>query len=190
MKLLAAAGTVLTATVLIAGAMTPGYDQARDTVSLLGAPGQPMSLVARAGMMAYGALVLAAARSAGAQLIAVYGASAIVAGVVPKDPTAGAAMLNAIHVDATLVGGAALLVAMVTVAMSAELASDRRASFASAGVALLGVVAFRLCWGSPTYGLLEKALIALATCWLFLWAPTALGLKAQDRATASTPSAR
>jgi len=168
MKPIAVGGTALLGSVVLAGALTPGYDQAHDTVSLLGAPGQPMLLVARMSMVVYGVLVLVGAPSIGRRLVTVYGIAAVLAGVVSKDPTVHGSATNTIHVAATVLGGAALLTAMLVAALFAERARLRRISGASACVALFGVLAFRFSWGSATYGLLEKALLLLATSWLLV----------------------
>ena len=172
----AAAGPVLAVAVLVAGVATPGYSQFRDTVSLLEAPGQPVAALVRVGLVTYGSLLVWGARdirrrppsNAGAVciLIRVYGLAAIVTGVAPKDPTSSHAPLSTVHVDATIIGGAGLLAAMVIVARSWPDAAGRIRSTWAAGVGAGGVVLFRFVWGSPVYGLVERALLVVATWWV------------------------
>ncbi|MFN2608455.1 MAG: DUF998 domain-containing protein [Acidimicrobiales bacterium] len=173
----AASGFVLAATVLVVGCMTPGYSQWADTVSRLGSRGQPDALAARAGIVASAVLLLAAAAPLGAGapgrerlvagLLRTYGIGGVVAGLAPKDPPAAADTLaSAVHVAATIVGGVGVVGAIVVVAAVAPTQRHRRASAATAAMASLGVVAFRLSWGSPVYGLVERFLLGLAALWV------------------------
>jgi hypothetical membrane protein len=168
---------VLGLTVAVVGSLSPGYDQWADTVSRLGSPGQPHALVARAGTLIYGLVVLAGARLLGEAvhgrsrevggLIAVYGAGAVVAGLAPKDaPSAAHTLLSQVHVDATLVGGLGILVAMLLVACGASAVAERRLAAVAFVVTGSGALAFRLCWGSPVYGLVERVMIASAALWV------------------------
>jgi hypothetical membrane protein len=84
--------------ILIAGALTPGYSHLSDTISQLGALGQPQPLVIGLGLVLYGLLVNAAALglyrlsppSAAAKLTLValcaHGASVLLAGVFRDQP--------------------------------------------------------------------------------------------------------
>ncbi len=168
---------LLALTVLGVGALTPRYSQWADTVSRLGAPGQPHALAARAGIVAYGLAVLAAASLLGdapggrqrwvGGLIALYGACAVLAGLAPKDaPGAAHTVLSRVHVDATLVGGAGLIAAMLLVARRG--AAGRQRHLAGGAFLLTGgaAVVFRLCWGSPLYGLAERLVLAPAVLWV------------------------
>jgi hypothetical membrane protein len=93
---LTAAVVLLGGTVLLAGALTPGYDHRYDTVSRLASPGQPFAMVVRSAIVAVGVLVMLTARTvreSGATyrrpvslLVGVAGAAAVVVGVAPKDP--------------------------------------------------------------------------------------------------------
>jgi hypothetical membrane protein len=163
---------VLTVTVVVAAAVTPGYSHERDTVSRLGSPGQPLALVVSAGFIAYGVLVVIGLSAVRPRLVGVlgsiYGAAAIVAGLAPKDAAHSThhTLASQIHVDATIVGGVAIIGAMVVVASSAPRTSDRQVAAVVAVLACIGAVAFRVTWGWPIYGMVERALLVLSTGWL------------------------
>jgi hypothetical protein len=162
---------VLVSTIVVVGAVTPGYGQARDTVSRLASPGQPFALLAALGFVSYGALVLLGARSFQSRLVgrltAVYGVTAVIAGLAPKDlPGDMHTLTSQIHVDATIVGGIAIIAAMATVGVRSPRLAERRLSLLFAVVTGSMALAFRLAWGSPIYGLLERSLLALAMGWL------------------------
>jgi hypothetical protein len=129
---------VLAVTVVAIGAVTPGYRPWADTVSRLGSPGQPHAWAARAAFVLYGLLVLAGASAAcgSHRLVRLYGVAAIVAGVAPKDPPGSHhTLLSAIHVDATMLGGVAILIAMLAVGCDGRSSSTcRRGSLAAAGI--------------------------------------------------------
>jgi hypothetical membrane protein len=167
---------VLTATVAVAG-HRPGYSPAADTVSRLGSPGQPRALAVRTAMVAYGLLVLAAAaplrrlveRGGGmlVVLVGVYAVAAVLAGLAPKD--AAAAPVTAagrLHVAATVLGGAALIGAMVLVARHGRWPVDRIAAGIVGTVSLVLAIAFGAMWGSPLYGAIERVLISVAAGWV------------------------
>jgi hypothetical protein len=169
-------GLVLALTVVAIGILTPGYRPAVDTVSRLGSPGQPYAAVARAGFVLYGLLVLAGTPAVRGprRLVGAYGVAAIVAGLAPKD-AAGAPHTpwSAIHVDAAVLGGVAIVAAMAVVAGDRSGPSwRRRSSLAAAAITVLAALAFRLCWGSPVYGLLERIVLAVPAVWV---GSTALG---------------
>lgn len=172
-----ASAAVLGANVLIIGALTPGYDQCADTVSRLGSPGQPYAVTARAGLALYGVLIIVATRAIGeaapsnrrlvAGIVALYGLAAVVAGAAPKDaPGPRHTLMSEIHVAASIVGGSAVILAMAMTARGAPAVTDRRAAAMCLTLTLVGVVAFRLSWGAPFYGLVERGLLAVATCWI------------------------
>ena len=163
---------VLALTVVVVAALTPGYSHASDTVSRLGSPGQPLALVARAGFVIYGVLVVIGMSAVRPRLVSalasIYGVAAIVAGLAPKDAADSGhhTLASQVHVDATIVGGIAIIGAMVVVASCAPRMIDRRISTVVAVLACLGAIAFRLTWGWPIYGLVERALLVLSTGWL------------------------
>jgi len=172
-----AGAVVLGTTVLVVGALTPGYSQLGDTVSRLGSPGQPYAVLARVGVVLYGLLVIAGAGSLGLatrhrrrvlrSLVRVYGAAAVLAGVVPKDlPGTPHTLASRLHVDATIVGGLALLAAMVLVARTAPASIDRWTAAVTAASTIVSLVVFRLSWGSATYGLAERVSLGLAVLWI------------------------
>ena len=171
---IALGGCVLTLTVFVVGACTPDYSQSADTVSLLASPGQPLANVVRAAIILYGISIIAATCAIGdvvraprlaRGLVAAYGAAAVFAGLVAKDASDAHAAASQLHVAATIVGGAALIGAMATAALTSDSARVRALSGWSVALSVAGTAAFRLLWGSPFYGLIEKALIALATLW-------------------------
>lgn len=163
----------LVTTIVVVGALTPGYSQSSDTVSRLASPGQPFALVASAGFILYGLLVLAGALTFGdrlvGRLVAVYGAAAVVAGLAPKDPPDGVPTLaSQVHVDATIVGGVAIIAAMAIVAMRSRRVRSSRLSAACCLLTCSLAIAFRFAWGSPIYGLIERAMLAVAMVWLLI----------------------
>lgn len=98
-----------------------------------------------------------------AGLIAVYGATAAVAGIAPKDlPFARHTLASQFHVAATVVGGAAVIAAMVVVALRSPSPAARRASVVAAVLATVTTIVFRFSWGSPLYGLVERTLVMAA----------------------------
>jgi hypothetical protein len=167
----------LVTTIVVAGARTPGYSQWGDTVSRLASRGQPFSLFASAGLVVYGLLVLAGAPTFRDRLIrwlvGVYGAAAVVAGLAPKDPPGGSPTLTSqVHVDATIVGGIAIIAAMAVVALRASCARTRRLSVAYFVLTGALAIAFRLAWGSPIYGLIERSMLVAAVSWLAMASQT------------------
>lgn len=170
---------VLAATVMVVGAMTPGYRPWADTVSRLGSPGQPYAATARAGFVLYGLLVLAGAAAVRGPrwLVGLYGTAAVVAGLAPKDAAGQPhTALSALHVQATILGGAAIVASMLAVAWDGDWsASYRRASLATAGATVAAAVVFRLTWGSPVYGLVERVLLAVPAAWVAWAAPRTVG---------------
>ena len=177
--LLSVGALVMTVTVVVVGAWTPGYDYRTDTVSRLASANQPYAAVMRASIVFYGLLVVVAARGIGASvsahrrtvasLVSFSGAASIVAGVAPKDPPRVApSMLSEIHVLAAVSGGVALVVAMLLFACFGPRPRQRRVS-AFAGVLAVGAgAAFPFTWGSMIYGLLERLLLVIAATWLIV----------------------
>ena len=118
---------VLAATIIVVGAMTPGYRPWADAVSRLASRDEPRRLLARAGLVSYGVLVVVGAgpladrepqhRKPLAWLIVGFGRAGVVAGLVPKDPPwTPHTFTSSVHVASTIVGGAMLLAAMALVA--------------------------------------------------------------------------
>ena len=180
-----ASGVVIATTVVVVGAITPGYSQMSETVSRLGSAGQPHAWLERAGILLYGLLVVFGAGALGSHApsrerlfacaIGGYGIAAVVSGLAPKDPPhAPHTLPSQIHVDASLFGGAMMLVAMVLVARYAPVRADRTVAAALAGLTGIGVIVFRFTWGSSIYGLVERALLAIAVLWLALLARQSL----------------
>jgi hypothetical membrane protein len=174
--IVASAGALWTS-IIVVGAITPGYRPLADAVSRLGSPDEPHASLMRAGFVLFGLLVVAGAGALGehasgkerplACLIGGFGAAAIVAGLAPKDPPQSAHTLTSqIHVDATIVGGAMLLAAMALVARYGPRRTDRRIARTVGALTMLVVVVFPFTWGSAIYGLLELLLLALAVVWL------------------------
>ncbi|MEY2454300.1 MAG: hypothetical protein QOD92_3874 [Acidimicrobiaceae bacterium] len=162
---------VLVTTIVVLGAITPGYSQARDTVSRMASPGQAFALLAALGFVSYGVLVLLGTRSFQSLLVArltgVYGVTAVIAGLAPKDPSDGTHTLaSQIHVDATIIGGIAIITAMTIVGVRSPRLAARRGSLPCAVLTCATAFAFRYAWGSPVYGLVERAMLALAMGWL------------------------
>jgi hypothetical membrane protein len=168
---------VIALTVFAVGAATPGYSPWSDTVSRLGSPGQPHAMLARAGFIAYGLLVMCGAMSLGRRapgrenlfsaLLAGYGAMGVVAGLAPKDmPHTRHTTASQVHVAATIVGGGLLLLAMALVAQRAPTRTDRTVAMGAASIIVLTALIFRFTWGSSIYGLVERVLLATAAFWL------------------------
>lgn len=172
-----ASGVVMLLTVAVVGAITPGYSPMAETVSRLGSSGQPHAWLERGGVLLYGALVVAGAGALGsyaptrerllAWAIGGYGVAAVVSGLAPKDPPHGRHTLaSQVHVDASIGGGAALMLAMLLVARYAPLRSSRAAATTLTAVTAAGIIVFRFTWGSSIYGLVERGLLAIAVGWL------------------------
>jgi hypothetical protein len=155
---------VLIVTLVAAGAMTPGYDPWRDPISRLASDGQPHALVVR-GALVVVALALALGGHARRQpiavraLLGVAGLAGVVTALAPKDlpGVAPSTFASQVHVVAAIVGGATLVVAMCVV-------RTRPALLAAASTVLLAVV-FRRTWGTPVYGAVERALVAVPLAW-------------------------
>lgn len=172
-----ASAVVLASTIIVVGALTPGYSQLAETVSRLGSRGQPHAILARVGLVLYGVLVVFGAGPLGARipakerllvgLVGGYGAASVVTGLAPKDPAYGPHTLTSqIHVGAAIAGGAMLVAAMVLVARYAPRRRERVSAATVLGLALLGIAVFPFLWGTFVYGLVERALLALAVGWL------------------------
>lgn len=167
----------LALSVVILGSLTPGYDPGADTISHLASPGQPYAILASAAMVAYGLLVVVTAPSLSrhvperqrllAGCIGAYGVAGVAAGALAK-PAPGAATTTAgfLHVIATMVGGAAIVAAMVTVAWCLPRSRWGRESAATAATVVFGAAAFRWAWDSGVYGWIERVVVALAVVWI------------------------
>jgi hypothetical protein len=181
---LAGAAPFLVLAVACATVATPGYDTWRDTVSRLASPGQPFALFTRLAFVGYGVAVLAGAQCVAdarrspalfAWLLRVYGIAAVVAGVAPKDmPGAPHTAASELHVVATVVGGSAIVGAMLLTAASADTSLRlRRLSIAAAAATVGAAITFRFTWGTDFYGGVERAVLLpplawlSATAWLF-----------------------
>ncbi len=172
-----ASGFVMLLTVVVVGAITPDYSPMAETVSRLGSSGQPHAWWERSGILIYGVLVFVGAGALGAcapsrerllaWAISGYGVAAVVSGLAPKDPPhARHTLASQVHVDASIGGGAALLLAMLLVARYAPERKSRAATTTLAGVTAAGIIVFRFTWGSSIYGLVERGLLATAVGWL------------------------
>ncbi|MGH9279501.1 MAG: DUF998 domain-containing protein [Acidimicrobiales bacterium] len=174
----------LAVAVTLAAAGTPGYSAWRDTVSRLASPGQRGATFMRIAFILYGVAVIAGARAlarwrrspsgfAGSRCI--YGACAVVAGLASKDlPGDPHTTAGAVHVYATVVGGVAIVTAML---LTAAHDRSRVARLSSAVVLVLTVAAsaaFRFTWGTRYYGAVERVVLAPAMIWLSLLAAGAL----------------
>lgn len=174
---LTAAAVLLGVTVLVTGALTPGYDHRYDTVSRLASPGQHFAMVVRSAIVAVGVLVTLTARTLRdsaapyrrpvSLLVGVAGAAAVVVGLAPKDPPdVGPTTLSQLHVAASLIGVGALVAAMAYVTWSSPHRAERRRSAASLTLIVIAGTAFPLAWGSVVYGLLQRIILLTALAWL------------------------
>jgi hypothetical protein len=163
--------------VIVIGSLTPGYSQWSDAVSLLASPGEPRAPAARAAFAAYGLLVVAGATAlrqcaghqgtALARCVTLYGAACVVAGVAPKDrPGAVHTTVSQVHVTAAIVAGALAIAAMTLVSRCGPTRAARRAAAAIAVLTGSAAVTFRFTWGTPVYGLSERALLGLGIFWI------------------------
>lgn len=170
-----AATGLLVVAVVVLGSLTPGYSHGADTISLLGSPGQPYATAANAVFVAYGTLVMVAAGLLDgvapargrlvSGLLAAYGAAGVVAGLAPKPaPGAPATMAGEVHVVATVLGGAAVIAAMALTAWRAPTRAERHTRTAVVVVCLGAALGFRLSWGTPVHGLLERILVGMTAC--------------------------
>jgi hypothetical membrane protein len=175
------AAAVLAATIVVVGALTPGYSQLSETVSRLGSRGQPHAALARTGLVLYGLLIVAGAASIGSGipgkdrlvslLVGGYGVAGIVAGFAPKDPPNGPHSLTSqVHVASAITGGALLMCAMALVAWFAPTHAHRRDAIVGLAITGAGVVVFPFLWGTTIYGLVERVLLGAASAWLVLLA--------------------
>ncbi len=182
---------VLGTAVVVIGTMTPGYRPMAETVSRLGSAGQPHAAWMQAVFVLYGLLVLVGAGPVGdyvtqrprllSEAIAGYAAAGVVAGLAPKDPPdVPVTTVSQIHVAATIVGGAMILVAMISVARFGPARGDRRAAVALAAFTVVGVVVFRFTWGSSTYGLVERSFLGASAGWVSVIAARRIALDHRD----------
>lgn len=162
---------------VVAAAGTPGYSHLSETVSALGAPGRAHASLARAALVLYGTVALAAAGPLGpraadrpralAWAVRAYGLGAVVAGLVPKVlPGQPATTASHVHVVAALAGGAALLVAMYLVAHGGVRPVERVAAGAALAVVTVASVVFQRTWGTALYGLVERVVLGTGVAWL------------------------
>jgi len=160
---------------LLASIHTPRYSHWRDTVSRLGSPGQPWAPFVRAAFIIYGLVVLVGAGAARSRhlrpettpLLYTYAVAATVAGLAPKDlPGARHTTTSTVHVVATLVGGAAVIAAMVVTAVATSSRAMRLMSTVAALATITAAVAFRFTWGSRYYGAIERAVLVPALLWI------------------------
>jgi hypothetical membrane protein len=174
---LTAAAGLLGVTVVLTGALTPGYDHRYDTVSRLASPGQPFAMVVRSAIVAVGVLVTLTARALRnsaatyhrplSLFVGVAGAAAVVVGVAPKDPPdVDPTTVSQLHVAASLIGVGALVAAMVYLTWSSPHRIERRHSAASLTLILIAGAAFPFAWGSVIYGLLQRVILLTALAWL------------------------
>ena len=172
---------VLALLVALLGSWTPGFSQRSQTVSSLGAPGQPHALAARTVFVVYGLVVIIGAPLLGwhggrqatwvVRLVAVYGVAGIVVGLAPKVlPGQRTDVSSEIHVVATIVGGGAVLAAMSVVARWGPVRTDRLVGGATAAVTAVAAIVFPFTWGSQLYGVIERVLVVTAAGWIGLLA--------------------
>ena len=168
---------LLVVTVVVAGALTPGYDHSADTVSRLASPGQPHAAVVRAAIVAVGALVTGRAwelRSDSAccprvvsRLVGTAGVAMVVAGLAPKDPPGGMTSLaSRLHVAAVVCGVTALAVAMACTVRHGRRQIERRGSAAALALVVVSGTAFPVAWGTGAYGTLQRVVLTTTLVWL------------------------
>jgi hypothetical membrane protein len=170
---------VLASTVMLAGALTPGYRPWTDAVSRLGAPDEPYGRLWQTGFVLFGSIVAFGAPVVGARvprhqrllsaLLVAYGGCVAVVGLAPKNPPGTPrTMVSHVHVAAAVVGGGLMLVTMVVVARHAPRRNDRVRSTYIAASALAGVLALPFLWGTALYGVTELLLVGSAVGWLLM----------------------
>lgn len=168
---------LLTGVVVVCGLRTPHYSHLADTVSRLASSGQPCAGLARTGFVLYGLLVVAGAGAVGTRvptsrplvswLVAGYAAAAVVAGLAPKDlPGPIHTRTSQVHVLATVAGGALIVTAMALVARRSSNRGARVIAAWTAGFTVVASIVFRFSWGSMTYGLVERLLLAASGGWV------------------------
>lgn len=178
-RTLAAGTATLACTTIVAGALTPHYSPASETISRLAAPGAPYALVVQAVIVLYGASVVLWSRSLvrvdGAYAAPLrwacttYGAAAVITGAFPKNlPDTAVTPASQFHVLAAIVAGAAIILAMLIVAVGHDDPDVARLSAAAAGASTFGVAVFKLTWGTTVYGAVERGLVGGAAAWLLL----------------------
>lgn len=199
LALLTAPAPVVVA-LLVAAAGTPGYDHGAETISALAAPGRAMAGLARAAIALYGLVVVLAAPELAGRAPArptvvraavwLYGACAVVAGLVPKVlPGNPPTTASHIHVFVALAGGASLLVAMYVVAAGGPDRTERLVAGIATVVVAVASVVFQRTWGTSVYGTAERVVLGTGVAWLSYAAWCALADQAAHRAEEVTPRA-
>src|SRR5439155_15329449 len=100
-------------------------------------------------------------------LVTLYATAAVIAGIAPKDlPDTPHTTASQIHVDATILGGVALVLAMILASRRQRRASDRTVASVIASLVVAGAIVYRFTWGTCLYGVVERSLLALAGGWV------------------------
>ena len=182
-----AAPPTAAATVIIVGALTPGYDFATRTVSRLAVPGMPGAAAVDAAMVlvavACAALALGfpKAPSLGRVALAVAAIAFIGTALVHLDPASAGA--TAVH---RILSGVA--VSALTIAPFAFARTYGVTSFAT-GIAELVMLAIGLALlGSPVvvWGAWERLLLAIPLAWIVLVAATRASTEATTKTNTAT----
>jgi hypothetical protein len=163
--------------VLIGGMMTPGYDPALKTISRLAEPGLPAALAIGFSILIVGLALIGLAANlgpgafGGRALLAIAGASLVLAAVVPLNPASEQA--STIHRFATATGMLALVAAPLAIAPSLRGREGWRGygrlSF-RVGAASVGMLLIGLALLPTTFavGAWERCLLALPLAWTVL----------------------
>ncbi len=112
--------TVFVLSIIIAHILAPeGYNWKTETVSRLANPGHPYAWILRAGMIAYGILLVTATSEITilSMLIAAYGSGVIITGVLTVEKN------ERIHMLSIYAAGAALVIAMFRLAITGSIVS-------------------------------------------------------------------
>jgi hypothetical protein len=188
----AASTALLALAVIILGLLTPGYSQSADAVSRLASPGEPWALPARAVIVAYGLMVMIGAAPLGRYMerrgqvleacLTLYGLASVVAGLAPKDqPGAVPTAISEVHIAASVLAGSLAITAMMLVSVCGPTRVSRYAAAVLALLTTLAATAFKYAWGTPTYGVRERIVLALGMCWISAFAIRALILAGGQR---------
>ena len=181
--------------VFVGGLVTPGYDPVQRTISRLAEPGLPAAAAVGSGIFVVGLSLLGLALALGPQaiagriLLAVAGASLLLAAAVPLDPAS--AQGTTVHRGATMIAMLALVAAPLTLAPSLRRRDGWRGygplSF-WLGAAEIGVLLIGLTLLPTTFalGAWERCFLALAMAWIVLVSWRVLRTSSTEPTRAST----